>query len=91
MVQEGRTALMDAAWEGHDGIVDLLVKAGAKLDVQSEVGGHGWICRIHPPDSLRSHPSRATPVPLRPSSHTLIDLTSVARHVHSWCRVAGRR
>ena len=42
MVQGGYTALMLAATEGHDDIVDLLVKAGASLDVQEkEVGGHG--------------------------------------------------
>ena len=40
MVQNGYTALILAAWYGHDGIVDLLVKAGAKLDVQNKVGGH---------------------------------------------------
>ena len=41
MVQIGRTALIIAAPKGHDGIVDLLVKAGASLDVQDKVGGHG--------------------------------------------------
>ena len=39
MVQDGWTALIGAASSGHDGMVDLLVKAGAKLDVQDEVGG----------------------------------------------------
>ena len=39
MVQYGYTALMAAASNGHDGIVDLLVKAGASLDVQHQVGG----------------------------------------------------
>ena len=50
MVQGGHTALMVAASTGHDGIVDLLVKAGASLDVQDmKVGGHGWWTRrIHP-------------------------------------------
>ena len=50
MVQFGWTALMMAASNGHDDIVDLLVKAGASLDVQEkEVGGHGWWTRmIHP-------------------------------------------
>ena len=93
MVQGGDTALMSAAYGGHDGCVDLLVKAGAKLDVQTPVGGHEWTCRIQDPptDSLRSHPSHSTPMPLRPSSHTVIDLTSVAPHVHSWCRMAARR
>ena len=45
MVQGGNTALIMAAFEGHDGIVDLLVKAGASPDVQDEVGGHGWWTR----------------------------------------------
>ena len=49
MVQDGRTALMMATNKGHDGIVDLLVKAGASLDVQNEVGGHGWWTRRIPP------------------------------------------
>ena len=39
MVQFGKTALIMAAEKGHDGCVDLLVKAGAKLDVQDKVGG----------------------------------------------------
>ena len=48
MVQGGWTALMAAAAKGHDGIVDLLVKAGASLDVQDQVGGRGWWTRrIH--------------------------------------------
>ena len=49
MVQGGSTALMLATNKGHDGIVDLLVKAGASLDVLDQVGGHGqWTRRIHP-------------------------------------------
>ena len=49
MVQAGYTALMMATINGHDGIVDLLVKAGANPDVQDKVGGHGWWTRrIHP-------------------------------------------
>ena len=39
MVQDGKTAIMIAADNGHDGCVDLLVKAGANLDVQGEGGG----------------------------------------------------
>ena len=34
MVQAGQTALMLAAFDGHDDIVDLLVKAGADVTVQ---------------------------------------------------------
>ena len=34
MVQDGVTVLMAAAIKGHDGIVDLLVKAGADVTVQ---------------------------------------------------------
>ena len=49
MVQDGYTALMLSAVNGHDGVVDLLIKAGASLDVQEEVGGHGWWTR-------RNHP-----------------------------------
>ena len=52
MVQGGMTALIVAAQYGqygHDGIVDLLLKAGASLDIQEKVGGHGWWTRrIHP-------------------------------------------
>ena len=38
MVQNDYTALMSAAYYGHDGCVKLLVKAGANLDVQGQVG-----------------------------------------------------
>ena len=56
MVQIGTTALIIAATKGHDGIVDLLVKAGASLDVQDKVGGHGqWTRRIH----TLTHPALA--------------------------------
>ena len=49
MVQNNFTALMMAALKGHDGIVDLLVKAGASLDVPNKVGGQWWWThRIHP-------------------------------------------
>ena len=48
MLQFGWTALMMASSNGHDDIVDLLVKAGASLDVQEKVGGHGqWTRTIH--------------------------------------------
>ena len=64
-MQGGATALMMAALEGHDGIVDLLVKAGASLDVQSKVGGHGWWTRrIHPLTHLTlGPPIQPGPVP----------------------------
>ena len=58
--------LMAAASKGSDGLVNLLVKAGAKLDVQSNVGGHEWTCRIHPPTHCAATPHTHTPVPLRP-------------------------
>ena len=32
------TALMYAAWQGHDGCVGLLVKAGARLDLKDKYG-----------------------------------------------------
>ena len=42
MIQESTSALMMAAYKGHGDIVDLLIKAGASLDVQDQVGGNGW-------------------------------------------------
>ena len=65
MVQDGCTALMMAASKNHDGIVDLLVKAGASLDVSNKVGGHEWwIRRIHPwVTSLSPLPFDPVPLP----------------------------
>ena len=40
MVQYGNTALIFAAERGKDGCVELLAKAGARLDAQDMVGGH---------------------------------------------------
>ena len=37
IIQGGRTALAWAAYKGHEEIVDVLLKAGAKLDVQDKV------------------------------------------------------
>ena len=61
MVQGGWTALMVAAANGQDDIVDLLLKAGASLDVQEKVGGHcQWTRRIHTLSHLALDP------PIRP-------------------------
>ena len=37
IIQNGRTALTHAAQEGHEQVVDVLLKAEAKLDVQDKV------------------------------------------------------
>ena len=37
ITQDGETALMKAAWDGHTEVVDVLVKAGANKDLQNEV------------------------------------------------------
>ena len=37
IIQNGMTVLARAAYEGHEQVVDLLLKAGAKLDVQDQV------------------------------------------------------
>ena len=76
-MQDGRTALMMAAFDGHDGIVDLLVKAGASLDVQSKVGGQRWWThRIHPTDAPHSCPWYLNRSRSRPSCLTAIDPSS---------------
>ena len=60
----GGTALILAAYNDHDGCVDLLVKAGASLDVQNQVGGHGWWAPQAPATQPpRSRPSLVYPVP----------------------------
>ena len=38
-IQEGRTALALASWKGHKQTVDVLLKAGAKPDIQDQVRG----------------------------------------------------
>ena len=37
IIQNGRTALTRAASNGHEQVVDVLLKAGAKPDIQSKV------------------------------------------------------
>ena len=37
IIQNGRTALAWAARQGHEQVVDVLLKAGAKFDVQDKV------------------------------------------------------
>ena len=37
LTQEGYTALMEAADNGHDGLVDLLIGNGAKVNLQDKV------------------------------------------------------
>ena len=37
IIQDGMTALSWAAQEGHEQVVDVLLKAEAKLDVQDKV------------------------------------------------------
>ena len=37
ITQDGVSALMRAAWDGHTEIVDVLVKAGANKDLQDKV------------------------------------------------------
>ena len=37
IIQNGLTALAEAAQKGHEQVVDVLLKAGAKLDVQDKV------------------------------------------------------
>ena len=37
ITQDGWSALMRAAWDGHTEIVDVLVKAGANKDLQNKV------------------------------------------------------
>ena len=65
MVQDGWTALMMATNNGHDDIVDLLVKAGARLDVQNKVGGQWcWTRTPHLPTHLGlGPPIRTAPLP----------------------------
>ena len=36
-MQDGRTALSEACYKGNSECVDLLLKAGAKTDIQEEV------------------------------------------------------
>ena len=42
-IQRGITALMCAAADNHDSIVDLLVNAGANLNVQTNVRAHAYL------------------------------------------------
>ena len=37
IIQDGITALAEAALQGHEQVVDVLLKAGAKPDIQSKV------------------------------------------------------
>ena len=63
-IQFGDTALMLAAHYGHGDTANLLIKAGASLDVQAEVGGHGvWALQDPATHSPRSRPSLVCPVP----------------------------
>ena len=96
MIQVGNTALMLAANDGHGNIADLLIKAGASLDVQKKVGGHGWWVHQAP----ATHPSRSRPSLVYPVPplllRTVIDPTSFAplmpTHDTGWrhCAHAGR-
>ena len=61
MMQYGNTALMLAAHNGHGDIADLLIKAGASLDVQDQVGGHGVWALQAPALAPRFLPSPAPP------------------------------
>ena len=45
--QDGKTALMCAAANNHGSMVDLLVKAGANLEVEDNVGVHDYILIAH--------------------------------------------
>ena len=36
-IQEGNTPLLNASQEGHDGIVEMLLQAGASVDLQAKV------------------------------------------------------
>ena len=36
-IQEGYTPLHNASQEGHDGIVEILLQAGASVDLQTKV------------------------------------------------------
>ena len=36
-IQEGYTPLLNASQEGHDGIVEMLLQAGASVDLQAKV------------------------------------------------------
>ena len=37
IIQDGLTALARAAYKGHEQVVDVLLKAGAKPDIQDKV------------------------------------------------------
>ena len=37
IIQDGWTVLARAAYKGHEQVVEVLLKAGAKLDVQDKV------------------------------------------------------
>ena len=39
-MQNGFTALMRAAWNGHVNVVQCLVEAGANLEAADKVSGH---------------------------------------------------
>ena len=42
IVQNGLTALAVAAYEGHEQVVDVLLKAGANPDIQDHVCSCRW-------------------------------------------------
>ena len=43
ILQDGYTALMVAAQEGHPNTATLLIEGGARVDLQSNVNMHGMI------------------------------------------------
>ena len=42
IIQNGRTALAQAAYEGHEQVMDVLLKAGANPDIQDHVCSCRW-------------------------------------------------